>query len=68
MIATEAVKQKSGPEVIKHCFMLNPAEHENLNAHKYKTFKKFSILGKYKARMLFFLLINVTMPVHVNIS
>ena len=31
-----------GPEVIKK-FMLNSAEHESLNAHKYKNIKKFSI-------------------------
>ena len=31
----------SGPKVIKF-FMLNSAEHEILNAHKYKNIKKFS--------------------------
>ena len=42
---------KPGPEV---------AEHEILNAHKYKKIKHFS--GSYKPKMLFFLLINVKMP------
>ena len=32
---------KLGPEVIKN-FRLNSAEHEILNAHKYKNIKKFS--------------------------
>ena len=32
---------ESGPEVIKPFFMLNSVEHEILNAHKYKNFKKF---------------------------
>ena len=31
-----------GPDVIKNV-MLNSAEHEILNAHKYKNIKKFSI-------------------------
>ena len=42
--------------------MLNSAEHEIINAHKYKNIKKFSIFsGSDKPRMLFFLLINVKM-------
>ena len=32
------------PEVIKLFFLLNSAEHEILNAHKYKNIKKLSIL------------------------
>ena len=45
-----------------------PAEHEILNAHKYKTIKKFSFFsGSDKFRMLFFLLINVKMPTIVGI-
>ena len=43
--------------------MLNSAEHEILNAHKYKKYlevKHFS--GLDKPIMLFFLLINVEMP------
>ena len=35
--------ERSGPEVI-FFFMLNSAEHEILNAHKYKNIKKFSFL------------------------
>ena len=43
--------------------MLNSAEHELSNAHKYENSKKLSISsGSDKPRMLFFLLINVTMP------
>ena len=52
----------------KKNFMLNSAEHEILNAHKYKKMKKnqhFS--GSYKPRMLLFLLINVKMPTVVGI-
>ena len=48
--------------------MLNSAEHEILNAHKYKNIKKFGFfLGLDKPRMLFFLLINVKMPTIVGI-
>ena len=32
-----------GPEVIKIIFILNSAEHEILNVHRYKTIKNFSI-------------------------
>ena len=47
--------------------MLNLAEHENLNAYKYKNIKKISIfLGLDKPTMLFFLLINVKMPTIVG--
>ena len=35
---------QTGPKVVKEFFMLNSAEHEILNAHKYKNIKKFSIL------------------------
>ena len=43
--------------------MLNSAEHENLNAHKYKKFQEILLfLGSDKPRMLFFKLINVKMP------
>ena len=34
-----------GPEVIKK-IMLNSAEHEILNAHKYKNIKKFSLFSQ----------------------
>ena len=48
--------------------MINSAEHEILNAHKYKNFKKSNIfLGSDKHRMLFFPLINVKMPTIVGI-
>ena len=38
---------RPGPEVIKP-FMLNSAEHEILNAHKYKNTKKFSFFQAQK--------------------
>ena len=48
--------------------MLNLAEHEILNAHRYKNIKKFSIfLDSAKPKILFFLLINVKMPTIVGI-
>ena len=40
--------------------MLNTAEHEILNAHKYKNIKKFGFFsGSDKPRMLYFLLLSV---------
>ena len=39
---------KPGPEVIKLFFMLNSAEHELLNAHKYENIKNFSIFQAQK--------------------
>ena len=57
-----------GPEVIKLFFMLDSAEHEILNDHKYKNIKKFGVfLGPDEPRMLFFPLINVKMPTIVGI-
>ena len=48
--------------------MLDSAEHDILNAHKYTNIKKFSFLsGSSKPRMLFFLLIDVKMPTIVGI-
>ena len=42
------------------------AEHEILNACKYKNIKKFGLfLGSDNPRMLFFPLINVKMPIIV---
>ena len=35
---------RSGPEFMKTVFVLNSAEREILNAHKFKSIKKFSIL------------------------
>ena len=46
--------------------MLNSAEHEILNAHKYENSNKH-FAGSEKARMLFFLLINVKMSAIVGI-
>ena len=47
----------------KTCFMLNSAEHEILNAHKYNKYQEIQhISGSYKPRMLFFQLINVKLP------
>ena len=49
-------------------FMLSSAEHEILNALKYKNVKKFSFFSDAdKPRMLFFLLINVKMPTNAGI-
>ena len=56
------------PRGYKTFFMLNSAEHEISNAHKYKKnqeIQAFSRSGKLK--MLFFLLINVKMPTFVGI-
>ena len=48
-----------GPKILKIIFMLNLAEHEILNACKYKNVQKFTFFsGSYKPRLLFFLLIN----------
>ena len=48
--------------------MLNSAEHEILNAHKYKNINKFiNFSGSDKLRMLLFLLIKVEMPTIVGI-
>ena len=47
--------------------MLNSAEPEILNAHKYKISRNSALLGSDKPRMLFFLLINVKMPRIVGI-
>ena len=42
--------------------MLNSAEHEILNAYKYKNIKKFSIFqAQINLKMLFFLFIKVKM-------
>ena len=59
---------KPGPDVIKLFFMLNSAEHEILNAQKYKTIKTLSFFsGSDKPTMLFFPPINVKMPTIVGI-
>ena len=50
------------PRGYKTFSILNSAEHEISNAHKYKNIKEFSFSGSDKPRMLFFLLINVKMP------
>ena len=56
-----------GPR-FKKKFMLNSAEHEILNAHKFKNTKKFSFFsGSHKPIILFFQLINVKMPTIVGI-
>ena len=48
--------------------MLNPAKHEILNAHKNKNIKKFRFFGgSDEPSILFFLLINVKMPIIVGI-
>ena len=66
-IGAPGKKETLGPEVIKN-FMLNSAEYEILNAHKYKDIENFRIFsGKDKRIILFFLLINVKMPTIVGI-
>ena len=65
-----APTEQSGLEVIKMFFLLNSAEHEILNGHRYKNTKKFSVVffsGSCKPRILFFMLINVKMPTVVGI-
>ena len=48
--------------------MLNSAEHEILNAHKYKKYQETQpILGSVNTRMLFFPLIHVKIPTTVGI-
>ena len=48
--------------------MLNSAEHEILNAHKYKNIKKFCIFqAQISLECYFLLLINVKMPTIVGI-
>ena len=52
----------------KTFFMLNSAEHEILNAHKYKKSQEIQhFLGSDKLIMLFFMFINVKMPTIVVI-
>ena len=49
--------------------MLISAEHEILNAHKYKNIRKFSFFSRSnKCIMLFFQLIKVEMPTFDGIS
>ena len=43
--------------------MLNFAEREILNAHNYKISRNLAFSGSEKPRMLFFLLINVIIPI-----
>ena len=47
--------------------MVNAAEHEILNAYKYKISRNATFSGSDKPRMLIFLLINVKMPTVVGI-
>ena len=43
--------------------MLNSAEHEILNAHKYKKYQEIQLFsGSDKPRMLIFLPLNIEMP------
>ena len=67
-ISNSWVKQFTWPQGYKTFSMLNSAEHEILNAHKYKNVVKFIFFsGSDKPRMLFFLLISVKMPTMVGI-
>ena len=55
------------PQYYATFFMLISAEHEILNAHKYKTYNVIQhFSGSGKPKMLFFLLINVKMPTFVG--
>ena len=57
------------PRGYKTFFILNPAEHEILNAHKYEHIKKFKVSsGSEKYRMLFFLLIYEQEKFHAQLS
>ena len=57
----------TGAEVTK--FMLNSAEHDILNAHKYTIIKKnIFLLGSDNPRMLFSLLIDAKMPTILFLS
>ena len=47
--------------------MLNSAEHEIRNSHKYRISRNSVFSGSDMPRMLFFLLINVKMPTNVGI-
>ena len=59
---------RPGPKVIKLFFMLNSAEHEILNAHKYKKYQEIELFtGSDKPIVLFSWLINVKMPTIVGI-
>ena len=58
---------QSDLEVIKN-FMLNSAENEILNAHKYKILRNSTFSGSDMPRMLCFLLINVKMPTIVIVG
>ena len=51
----------------KKKFMLNSAEHDNLDADKYKNIKFSFFSDLAKPRILFFQLINVKMPTIVGI-
>ena len=42
LLKSEKTKNESKPEVIKPFFMLDSAEHEFLNAYKYKNIKQVS--------------------------
>ena len=56
------------PRGYKTFFMLNSAEHQILNTSKYIKIRKFSFFsGSDKPRIVFFLLINVKMPIVVGI-
>ena len=43
---------KTGPEVIKHFFMLNSAEHENFSANKYEN-ANYSLAEKFSCSAMF---------------
>ena len=61
-------ENETWPPGYKTFYMLSSTGHKILNVRKYKNIKKFSFfLGSDKPRMLFFLLINVKMPIIVGI-
>ena len=60
-------ESRPGPKVIKLFVLLNSAEHESLNANKYKITENTALLSSTELIMLFFLFTNVKMPTIVGI-
>ena len=68
LFSTTPNQIKTWPGVYKTFFMVNPAEHEILNAHKYENIKKFSFFqAQISLECYFFQLISVKVPTVVGI-
>ena len=69
MFLKETCLHPAWPRGYNFFFMLNSAEHDILNAHKYKNINNSDIFQAQTglARKLFFQLINVKMPTIVGI-